>query len=277
MNLINPEGLYLSPFFTVALYSVFLYLIQRRYAAAIAGREQLNIDLAKRLTEREALTQRLTESESELRAQQKRLLEFERANTLAEERHRLMYDMHDGLGSSLLSTLAAIEKANMPQQAVAEALRSCIEDLRLIIDSLEPTSNDLVTLLATIRYRLGQRMVSAGLEFKWQIEDLPPLPWLEPPDALNILRLVQEALINILKHAKASSIRVATRDLGQQVEIQIEDNGCGFDPKLISSGRGMHSLFNRAGCLGGELQINSRIGSGTLLCLLLPINKGTIQ
>jgi signal transduction histidine kinase len=184
-----------------------------------------------------------------------------------------MHDMHDGLGSSLLTTLAAIEKNAMPQQAVAEALRSCIEDLRLVIDSLEPTSNDLVTLLATIRYRLGQRLISAGLELKWEIEDLPPLPWLEPPDALNILRLVQETLVNILKHAKASYIRVATHDLGQHVEIQIEDNGCGFDPKTVNPGRGMFSQIKRAERLGGELQVESSMGRGTLVRLLLPIKK----
>jgi len=273
LNLINPEGIYIGPYSVLALFAGFLYAIQRRYVAAINGKERLNADLTKRLAEREALMQRLTESEAELRCQQCRLLKLERAQTLAEERHRLMHDMHDGLGSTLLTTLAAIEKNNLPQQAVADALRSCIEDLRLVIDSLEPTANDLVTLLATIRYRLGQRLESAGLELKWEINDLPPLLWLEPPDALNMLRLVQEALVNILKHAKASSVRVATRDLGQQVEIQIEDNGMGFDPQTVAPGRGMLSQTRRAERLGSELQIESRPGQGTLVRLILPVSK----
>ncbi|MFI3186534.1 MAG: sensor histidine kinase [Methylococcaceae bacterium] len=273
LNLINPEGLYLGPYFELANFAAFLFAIQRRYVAAITGQERLNVDLAQRLTERDALTQRLTASEAELRAQHSHLRELERAQTLAEERQRLMHDMHDGLGSSLLSTLAAIEKNNLPQQAVAEALRACIEDLRLVIDSLEPMAHDLVTLLATIRYRLGQRLDAAGLELKWEINDLPPLPWLEPPDALNVLRLVQEALVNVLKHANASSVRVATRDLGQQVEIQIDDNGCGFDPKTITLGRGMRSQTKRAERLGGELQVESTLGRGTSLRLLLPISK----
>jgi signal transduction histidine kinase len=173
----------------------------------------------------------------------------------------------------LLTTLAAIEKDNLPQAAVADALRVCIEDLRLVIDSLEPVAHDLVTLLATIRYRLGQRLDAAGLELLWEIGDLPPLPWMEPPDALNVLRLVQEALVNVLKHAKATSVRVATRNLGHHVEIHIEDNGCGFDPKTITPGRGMHSQTRRTERLGGELQIESTPGRGTLLHLQLPINK----
>lgn len=273
MNLINPEQIYLAPYSMLASLAGYLFTIQRRYVNAINSQEQLNVDLARRLVEREELTQRLTESEAELRTQQNRLLALERSQTLAEERQRLMHDMHDGLGSSLLTTLAAIEKDNLPQEAVADALRVCIEDLRLVIDSLDPVAHDLVTLLATIRYRLGQRLDAAGLELLWEIGDLPPLPWMEPPDALNVLRLVQEALVNVLKHAKATSIRVATRNLGHHVEIQIEDNGCGFDPKTITPGRGMHSQTRRTERLGGELQIESTPGRGTLLHLQLPISK----
>lgn len=273
LNLINPESLHIGPFAILIEFAVFLYAIQRRYAAAINEQEKLNINLSQRLIEREALAQRLTDSEAELRAKQTRLLELERVQTLSEERQRLMHDMHDGLGSSLLTTLAAIEKDNLPQEAVADALRACIEDLRLVIDSLEPVAHDLVTLLATIRYRLGQRLDAAGLELRWEIDDLPPLPWLEPPDALNVLRLVQEALVNVLKHANASYIRVTTRDLGEQLEIQIQDNGCGFDKNAVIPGRGMHSQANRAERLGGKLDVESTPGCGTLLRLLLPVRK----
>lgn len=273
LNLINPEEIYLGPYSMLALFASFIYVIQRRYSAAITSQEHLNVDLAKQLVEREVLTLRLTESEAELRAQQNRLLALERSQTLSEERQRLMHDMHDGLGSSLLTTLAAIEKDNMPQEAVADALRACIEDLRLVIDSLEPVAHDLVTLLATIRYRLGQRLDAAGLELRWEIDDLPPLPWLEPPDALNVLRLVQEALVNVLKHANASYVRVTTRDLGKLVEIQIQDNGCGFDKNTVTPGRGMHSQANRAERLGGKLEVESTPGHGTLLRLLLPVRN----
>lgn len=273
LNLINPEGLYIGPYSGLALSACFVYVIQRRYAAAIASQEQLNLVLANRLSELENLTRLLTKSEMELRTQQSRLLEFERTQTLIEERQRLMHDMHDGLGSSLLTTLAAIEKNTMPQQAVAEALRACIDDLRLVIDSLEPTANDLATLLGTIRYRLGQRLTKAGLELQWEINDLPPLPWLEPPDALNVLRLMQEALVNVLKHANASSIRVSTRDLGDSVEIQIDDNGCGYDPTTVTLGRGMPSQAKRAERLGGVLKTESIVGRGTSIRLILPVQK----
>lgn len=208
----------------------------------------------------------------QLHMHQQQLLKFERENALLLERQRLMHDMHDGLGSVLLSTLAAIEQRHMPQEAVAEALRSCVEDLRLVIDSLEPMEHDLVTLLATIRYRLGQRLDAAGLALEWDIHDLPPLPWLESPESLHVLRLVQEALTNVLKHAQASRVRVATRNLGNKVEIHIEDDGCGFDPDAVTPGRGLRSQNRRAERLGGELQIDSAPDRGTSLRLQLPVN-----
>jgi len=212
----------------------------------------------------------------ELERHQQQLVKVERENALLLERQRLMYDMHDGLGATLLSALAAIEQRQLPQEAIVEALRGCVEDLRLVIDSLEPMEHNLVTLLATIRYRLGQRLDAAGLTLEWDIQDLPELPWLEPPDALHVLRLVQEALVNVLKHAHASCVRVATRDLGDQVEIHVQDNGCGFDHDSITPGRGLRSQTRRAERLGGELTIDSAPGSGTLLRLRLPVIRESL-
>ncbi|CAD6879692.1 sensor kinase, two-component system [Methylomonas albis] len=207
----------------------------------------------------------------ELTRQQKQLVAVERENALLLERQRLMYDMHDGLGSTLLATLCAIERDDLPQSAVINALRGCVDDLRLVIDSLEPMEHDLVTLLATIRYRMGPRLADAGLTLDWDIHDLPELPWLEPPDALHVLRLVQEALANVLKHAHADRVRLATRHWQDHVEIRIEDNGCGFDLDTVTLGRGLRNQDRRAKHLGGELKIETAQGGGTCLKLFLPV------
>lgn len=258
-----PEHVYLMPFATLVILASFLYAVQYRYIEALRQVERANEDLAQRLEERSV----------ELRAQHDKLREVERQQALLLERQRIMQDMHDGLGSSLLSAMVAVEQGTMPQEQVVDVLRECVDDLRLVIDSLEPVGHDLVSLLATMRYRLGKRLQLGGLKLEWDVHDLPPLEWLEPPDALHVLRLMQEALTNALKHARASRVRVVTRDLGKRVEIRVEDDGEGFDVGTISQGRGLRGLQRRAKVLGGSLRVDSSPGHGTVVTLRLPVAR----
>jgi len=256
-----PEHIYLMPFATLIIVVSFLYAVQRRYIGALHGVEQANVHLA----------ERLSQQGSEMQAQHDRLREAERQQALLLERQRLMQDMHDGLGSSLLSAMVAVEQGSMDQDKVVEVLRECVDDLRLVIDSLEPVGHDLVSLLATMRYRLGKRLQSGGLMLEWDVQDLPPLEWLEPPDALHVLRLMQEALSNVLKHARATRVRMATRHHGSYVEIRVEDDGEGFDIATAQRGRGLKSQQRRAQRLGGHVRIDTSPGHGTRLSLRLPV------
>jgi signal transduction histidine kinase len=262
---VSIESVYLLPFATVLVLLSFLFAVQQRYAAAIDQAERVNIGLEARLAAREA----------ELRANHERLRLIEREQALLLERQRLMRDMHDGLGSTLMSTLVLAEQGNLQQDAVAALLRECVDDLRLVIDSLEPIEHDLVTLLASLRHRLGRRLEAAGLRMKWEVDDLPPLPWLNPPDALQVLRIVQEVLTNVLKHAQAKTVRIATRLVGGQVQVLIEDDGGGFDATRVDSGRGLRHLVQRAARLGGRLTLDSEVGRGTRITLDLPLQRGS--
>ncbi|CAN5225726.1 7TM diverse intracellular signaling domain-containing protein [soil metagenome] len=258
-----PEHIYLMPFATLVIVATFLFAVQQRYVGALVEVEKLNLSLAERLAEQSA----------QLQAQHDKLREVERQQSLLVERQRLMQDMHDGLGSSLLSAMVAVEQGNMSQDRVVEVLRECVDDLRLVIDSLEPVGHDLVSLLATMRYRLGKRLQSGGLTLEWDVHDLPPLAWLEPPDALHVLRLLQEALSNVLKHACARRVRMSTRHRGSYVEILVEDDGDGFDPKTAQLGRGLKSQQRRAQRLGGSVRVDSSPGNGTRLSLRLPVTR----
>ncbi len=240
-----------------------LLLVQARYAHALREAGEA----------RTALRQRLAERETVLNEQHVRLRESERQQALMAERQRLMQDMHDGLGSALLSAMVAVEHGSMGRESVVDVLRECVDDLRLVIDSLEPVGHDLVALLATMRYRLGKRLQAGGLVLDWDVQDLPMLEWLEPPDALQVLRLMQEALSNVLKHAKASRVRLATRRHERYVEIRVEDDGQGFNVDIAPRGRGLRSQQRRAQRLGGSLDLDSTPGHGTRLCLRLPIRR----
>lgn len=258
-----PEHVYLMPLATLIVMVCFLYAVQRRYVGVVEQVQAANSQLQEDLDEKAQA----------LQAQHAQLREAERRQALLLERQRLMADMHDGLGSSLLSALVAVEQGQMSHERVVEVLRECVDDLRLVIDSLEPVGHDLVSLLATMRYRLGKRLQSGGLQLEWDVQDLPPLPWLGPPDALHVLRLMQEALNNVLKHARASRVKLVTRHHGQYVEIRIEDDGTGFDLQSVQQGRGLRSQIKRAQHLGGELRIDSVPGGGTRLSLHLPLDR----
>jgi len=224
---------------------------------------------------RQAATERLIEQEAHLLQRHEELAAAVREKALLSERQRLMQDMHDGLGSALLSAMVAVEHGNLDRASTVDILRECVDDLRLVIDSLEPVGHDLMALLATMRYRLGKRLQASGLLLEWDVQDLPMLDWLEPPDALHVLRMMQEALNNVLKHARAGRVRIVTRHLGRYVEIRVEDDGRGFDAETIQRGRGLKSQQRRAEALGGAITIETTPGQGTRLCLLLPVVRRT--
>ena len=262
---INPESVFLVPYSSMLIFGSFLFAVQRRYVHAIAGHEQLSSSLSQRLSEREA----------ELEIKHARLLELERAQTLATERQRLMHDMHDGLGSALTTSLAMIEQGNIYGEELKQVLRDSVDDLRAVIDSLEPLEGDLVSVLATLRFRLGKRLELAGIALEWDMHDLPPLKWLGPPQALQLMRIVQEVLTNVLKHAAASHMRISARCSELYIEVCIADNGRGFDVATTSTGRGLRHLRQRAASLHGSVLIDSGPGSGTTVRLLLPVATGT--
>lgn len=262
-NFISPEGWYLGAYTNAVSFSVFGVLMYRRYVHAIGAVEQLNDSLAERLRKREA----------ELELSHQRLRDVERLRTISEERQRLMQDMHDGLGSSLVSAIRSVEGGGMSDEKVSQILKSCLDDLKLTLDSLEPVDADLLLLLATLRYRLAPRLEGTGVSLRWEVQELPALPWLDPSSALHILRIVQESISNILRHTRATEIRVETALVDSGVRVTIEDNGPGFnvDKVLASpSGRGMQNQRRRARSIGGAVSWESR-PTGTRFMLWLPL------
>ncbi len=229
------------------------------------------------------LEQRVSEKAAELEHNYEQLVEARRNQALAFERGRIMSEMHDGIGSQLTLALSLVRRMDreanpgLPPEdgQVATVLRESIEDLQLIIDSLEPVENDLLTVLGTLRYRLQDRLGKGGIELQWNVVDLPPLPMLTPHSVLSILRIVQEAFANCLKHAAATRITVTTGltgepGLDERAHIAIIDNGRGIDGTRV--GRGLENMRRRAGALGGTLQIESSPG-GTEVLLVFPTHR----
>lgn len=221
-----------------------------------------------------SLEQRLQAREAELVQSHERLRDIEQRQTLSQERQRLMQDMHDGMGSSLTSALRVVERGQLDEAEVAQVLKGCIDDLKLAIDSMEPVDADLLLLLATLRFRLGPRLESTGIALRWEVQDLPALDWLDPKNSLHILRILQEAFSNIIKHTNATEIRVATGADADGVVVTVTDNGQGFvvESALESGGKGLSNQMRRAQAIGAEVRWNSN-EAGTRLTLRLPIKR----
>jgi signal transduction histidine kinase len=217
------------------------------------------------------IEQRLLSAElaAELASRQQTLLRAQHQQSVLQERERVMQDMHDGLGASLSSSLLLLERGELTVEGAAVVMRECVDDLRLVVDSLEPASQDMATLLGMLRYRLQRRIGAAGVALRWDMDDLPTLEWLDPSLALDLLRLVQEAIANALNHARATELQLAARPAGEEVELLIRDNGRGF-AGMPRAGRGLRTMEARAQRLGGRLTIQSTLDAGTTITLHLP-------
>ncbi|MBZ2188474.1 sensor histidine kinase [Alcanivorax sp. JB21] len=270
MRLISIEMPYLLPIGAALLLLCFSMALASRYVESLREVESLNTSLEARVLERQAALEETFEQLRKLNEEQ----------TLAEERQRLMREIHDGIGANLVATLASVGQEAGSAWA-GNALRRAIADLKLTIDSLEPVEGDLLSLLGNLRYRLAPQLRQAGIHIDWQVEPVPPLQWLRAPQALHVLRILQEAFSNVLQHAGATQVTVTTgpgydeRSGQPGIWISIEDNGTGLvvpagdDDTAPRSGKGMANMRYRADALGGYLTV-APVTGGTRVRLWLP-------
>lgn len=174
------------------------------------------------------------------------------------ERERIFQDMHDGLGSQLLGLSLQARAGQLEPSVLASGLENCLDDLRLIVDSLDPLDRPLETALGELRARTQPRCDAAGVALTWRC-DLGGLgPW-SSSSTLQLLRALQELLSNALRHAHATRIEVAatvSTTPTPRLRLCVTDNGVGFDPTLPRRhGRGLKNLQARAQRLRGALTI----------------------
>lgn len=221
-------------------------IIIGRMARALAVTANLN----------ETLRERVAQAESDLRLQHQTLLEFERRHARSEEREQLLRDLHDGLGSHLASARILLDDQNLPTAQVRDLIDDCIDDMRLLLDASGPQAQ-LADALGSLRYRITQRLGAAAVQVRWALalERLPPLPG---TTGLQLLRLVQEALTNALRHSGGQQIEVTARyDADQErLHLSVADNGKGLRADG-REGRGLGNMRQRAKMLGALLQLHS--------------------
>jgi signal transduction histidine kinase len=218
----------------------------------------------------------LQSDELKIRAQREKLL-------LQSQRHRWMQDMHDGLGTQLVSASAMLKSSDQQSQRLAELeelIDAALTDMRGMMDVMsvtdlatEPDDDKVSLLMGMLRHRLTPVMRSQKIQFEWETCDLPHDFLSQDQSCLELIRLLQEVFANIIKHAKASVVRFKIRLHTHAITIDIQDNGRGMEaastPSSGSQGHGIKNMHARAQKIGATLTISSS-AEGTGIHLSFP-------
>lgn len=241
---------------------VLIWFLFSRFIKVLNESESLNLELEKRVKAKE----------KELQENFERLKLMENEQLLSDERSRIMQDVHDGVGGQLVAMLAELETGKVSQEDVRDALSQSLTDLRLVIDSLDVASEDLPTLLGMLRTRLQPRLDGHEMKLHWGVVPLPRLADFGPEKALQLMRILQEIFVNILKHSKAKNIYLDTAVMQsennlEQIEIIVRDDGR-WQEAADKTGRGLINMQRRANSIGVKLQIAGET-SGTTVKIIL--------
>ena len=243
----------------------------------------LGAQLMQRVRSVERFNRALEQGVAEARAQLAQALAREHTRALEhtrlQERIQLAHDLHDGLGGSLIRSIALVEQAPqpLPNERVLSFLKMLRDDLRQVIDQGSSAGAQVpatpVQWAAPLRHRFTRILDEMGVTSLW---DMPP-HWQGRPSALQCLgltRLVEEALSNTIKHSRARQVRVqCTQPQGGALCLRIEDDGVGFDVEAVRHAGlsvGMRSMMARAERIGGALEVVSS-SAGTKLTVKLAL------
>ena len=215
------------------------------------------------------------------RRMRRQLRRLEQQRAVDRERLRIAQDIHDDLGArvtqiSLLSAVAQ-RKTSLPDEAradfgtVSRMTRDLVSALYETVWAVNP-ENDNLDALANYLCQVGNQLCShAQLRCRLEVMDLPPSIPLDSQVRHNLIMSVKEAVHNVIKHARASEVRIAITLNASRLSISIQDDGCGFDPSICLPGNGLVNLKRRLGDIGGMLAIESQTGRGTRIGLHWPV------
>jgi signal transduction histidine kinase len=280
-------GLFGGAYYTLTPHAMFFFvvilagLVVERYSRTVADYGALNASLSARVAERE---EQLRGAFETVRLQQQE-------QAVLVERQRIMREIHDGVGSQLVGLLNVVTQPAPDRAVVEEHVKLALDEMRMAVDSLQPTQDDLSTVLATLRYRLQPRLDAAGIELVWNVALIPTIEPFAAQAALQLQRILLEAFTNVLKHAAATRIVMQVSWHGDEapplVRIVLTDNGRGLsrmtggtgetservDAAARPAGHGISNMRSRAQAIGARLEIepaDDQAGGGTRVRLEWP-------
>ncbi len=223
------------------------------------GYRQRVAHLKRRRTEQDAFARRLLESQEA-------------------ERKRIAGELHDGIGQTLVvirnRARLGMREGMDPIKQMKEIEASAgggIEEVRKVAYGLRPYQIDRLGLRRALQALTEETAAASGIPIEARIDDVNGV--FRTDDEINVYRMVQEGLSNLVRHARATRGRVAVLARPSEVEITLEDDGAGFDLGAAAAGRGglgLSGIAERARILGGRSVVRSVPGTGTTVTVLLP-------
>lgn len=248
---------------------------------------EIKAKLEQKVRERTAELQVLYEELQEKEALREQLLK-QVINAQEEERKRVARELHDELAQTLTGLLMSLDTAEDvlgPELGVVQGQLShtrditqrALEQTRGLILDLRPTMLDDLGLLPAIRWYVESHLEAAGILVTVRTEGEQRR--LSPQTETALFRITQEAINNVVKHAQANRVNIALTWKPDEVIVRIVDNGRGFEPDAMvdrrdeARGMGLLGMKERASLLGGQLDIVSELGQGTLVVARLPTHE----
>ncbi len=242
-----------------------------RFPTAVV-REQAR-DLSSSLSRLRGAEQALTESNRELSARARSLSERV-VGIQEEERRRIARDLHDSVGQTLtalqLELSLASKESPAPVPHLDEALRcseEAVGEVRRVVHDLRPVELGTASLPEILRAYVERFEVRTGTAASFRATgDAEP----SEEVATCLLRVLQEALTNVSRHAGASEVGVCVGLGAEQASLEVCDDGRGFDASAPRAGSGLRGIRERCAFLGGTMEVGSAPGGGTRLRVALP-------
>ncbi len=201
------------------------------------------------------------------------------------ERQRLSRQMHDGPAQSLsnfiLQTEIAMRLFEMDPQKAKEELESLknsatqtFQKVRDFIFELRPMMLDDLGLFPTLKRYVDALQKSPGVNLQLTINGMERR--LEPYLEVMIFRAVQELLNNAIRYSQANQIQIQINLTEEEIEVQVSDNGKGFDPEILQKNTtmGLKVIRDRVDLLGGTFMLDSQVGKGSKIKFSLPVSEG---
>lgn len=247
------EPIYLSHLTLPTLLIISGVILVRHHIRNLALIKDSNIRLKEELDKRE-------HELSIVYARQEKIIH---ENAVNQERNRILQDIHDGLGSKLINIVIELRSGFFKLDDLLLDVQSCIDDLRILVNGQSLSETSLSVILEDMVQRAWRNLASINCRLSYRFDSIDPVQ-ISNDTGLAILRICQEMISNIIKHAQASEacIQLVWSPLRDHLILEISDNGIGFSVESLQlhMKRGMKGIHKRLEDFSSHFRLTSQPG-----------------